>query len=432
MPDTSSIASVEYARSLDANDPLAGYREHFYIPEVNGEPSIYLCGNSLGLQPRKVAQYVTEELEDWAALGVEGHIHGRHPWLPYHEFLTKPMARVVGAKEGEVVVMNSLTVNVHLLLVSFYRPTAGRRKVIIESDAFPSDLYAVQSQIRFHGGNPDTDLILWSPREGEHTVRYEDLETLVDTYKDELALIFIGGVNYYTGQSFDLERITKLGHAHGITVGFDLAHGAGNINYKLHDSGADFAAWCSYKYLNSGPGSLSGIFVHERHAHAFDLPRFAGWWGHNKETRFGMRDPFDALPGAEGWQLSNPPILPMAAMRASLELFEGAGMDALRQKSIQLTGYLSDLLTAKGLGVQCTLITPAEPGDRGCQLSLLVRPDGKAIFEYLTKHGVIADWREPDVIRIAPVPLYNTFEDVLNFVTLLKDAIHSSKANASG
>ena len=427
MPDTTAITSRDFAISMDARDPLSSYRNSFHIPHVNDQEAIYLCGNSLGLQPIKAKQYVVEELEDWAALGVEGHIHGRHPWLPYHEFLTKPMAEVVGAREDEVVVMNSLTVNLHLLLVSFYRPLGSKRKIIIESDAFPSDLYAVESQIKFHGGDPGQDLILWSPREGEHTLRYEDLEQLVETHGDDLALIFIGGVNYYTGQSFDLQRITQLGHSNGIVVGFDLAHGAGNINYNLHDSRADFAAWCSYKYLNSGPGSLSGIFVHERHARAFDLPRFAGWWGHNKETRFGMRDPFDPLPGAEGWQLSNPPILPMASMRASLELFNQAGMDQLRQKSIKLTGYLYDLLRANDLFSHCTVITPTEPDERGCQLSLLVRPNGKQVFDHLTQHGVIADWREPDVIRIAPVPLYNSFEDTWKFVELLKEGIRKIK-----
>lgn len=423
MSSTLDITSIEYAREQDRLDNLHAFRSEFNIPEVNGRHSIYLCGNSLGLQPRKAKEYVLEELDDWAKLGVEGHMHGRHPWLPYHEFLAQPMARVVGAEVSEVVVMNSLTVNVHLLFVSFYRPVGKRRKVIIESDAFPSDLYAVQSQIKFHGGDPESDLLLWKPREGEHTVRYEDLEEMMSAHGDKVALVFIGGVNYYTGQSFDLERITALAHEHGAIAGFDLAHGAGNIPYQLHDSGADFACWCSYKYLNSGPGSLSGIFVHQRHARAFDLPRFAGWWGHNKETRFGMRDPFDPLPGAEGWQLSNPPILPMAAMRASLELFETAGMPQLRQKSIKLTNYLHELLTDDDIAEHITVITPAESQHRGCQLSLFVHKGGKEVFDNITRAGVIADWREPNVIRIAPVPLYNKFEDVWQFVQLLKSAI---------
>lgn len=402
--------------------PQMSYRDHFHIPEVNGREAIYLCGNSLGLMPKKAREYVDAELDDWAHLGVEGHLHAKHPWLPYHEFLTKQMAHVVGALPQEVVVMNSLTVNIHLLLVSFYRPEGNKRKVIIESDVFPSDLYAVRSQIRFHGGDPDEDLIFWKPRTGEHLLRYEDLEELIHVHDDELALIYIGGVNYYTGQSFDLARITESGHKAGVTVGFDLAHGAGNINYRLHDSGADFAAWCGYKYLNSGPGSLSGIFIHERYAKAFDLPRFAGWWGHNKETRFGMRDPFDPLPGAEGWQLSNPPILPLAAMRASLEIFESATMDALRQESVALTGMLADQLEALDHPA-LEIFTPADPEARGCQLSLYINSGGREAFEYLSHNGVIADWREPNVIRIAPVPLYNTVEDVEAFVEILKKAL---------
>lgn len=422
MHDHQNIDSIAYAQELDRNDALAKYHDQFHIPQVNGEDSIYLCGNSLGLQPKKAREYVLEELDDWAKYGVEGHIHARHPWLPYHEFLAENMAEVVGAKSGEVVVMNSLTVNLHLLFVSFYRPNGKKRKIVVESDLFPSDLYAVRSQIAFHGGNPDEDLILWKPRDGEYTVRYEDLEEIVTTQKDEIALLFIGGVNYYTGQSFHLKRITDLGHNNDIVVGFDLAHGAGNINYNLHDSGADFAAWCSYKYLNSGPGSLSGVFIHERHRDAKGLPRFAGWWGHNKETRFGMRDPFDPIPGAEGWQLSNPPILPMATMRASLELFHDAGMPALRKKSEALTTYLIELVEKRQLN-QIEIITPKETHRRGCQLSIVIQKNGKAIYEEMVKNGLIADWREPDVIRIAPVPMYNSFLDVWKFVNLLESGI---------
>jgi kynureninase len=401
---------------------LHSYRDNFHIPQIHGKEAIYLCGNSLGLMPRNARTYVNEEMDDWARLGVEGHLHARHPWLPYHEFLTEMMAHVVGARPVEVVVMNSLTVNIHLLLVSFYRPSNDRKKVIVESDIFPSDLYAVRSQIAFHGGDPDRDLIFWEPRNGEHTLRYEDLESLVHDYRSTLALILVGGVNYYTGQSFDLKRITDIGHDAGVTVGFDLAHGAGNINYQLHDSGADFAMWCSYKYLNSGPGSLAGIFVHERHARDNALPRFTGWWGHNKETRFGMRDPFDPLPGAEGWQLSNPPILPLAAMRASLELFEDATMDVLRAQSVKLTGRFEELL----IGLQnptLTIFTPQDPTQRGCQLSLFIQPGGRQIFEYLTKHGVVVDWREPNVIRTAPVPLYNTEHDIEEFVDILAEGL---------
>ncbi len=405
------------------------WRHQFHIPRINtnksvgqSEEAIYLCGNSLGLMPVKAREYVDTELDDWARLGVEGHLHAQHPWLPYHEFLTAQMAHVVGAKPTEVVVMNSLTVNLHLLLVSFYRPKGTQRKVIIESDIFPSDLYAIQSQIRFHGGDPDIDLIFWAPRADEQTLRYEDLEEIVYTNRDSLALIFIGGVNYYTGQSFDLKHITRIGHAQNIPVGFDLAHGAGNINYRLHDSGADFAAWCSYKYLNSGPGGLSGIFIHERHGHDFSLPRFAGWWGHNKETRFGMRDAYDPLPGAEGWQLSNPPILPLAALRASLEIFESATMDVLRARSIHLTSLLEKLI----LGLDhpsLQIFTPSDPESRGCQLSLYIKTDGRKLFNHLTTKGVIADWREPNVIRVAPVPLYNNDNDILQFAGILKDGL---------
>ena len=406
---------------------MKSYRDQFHIPQVNGQDSIYLCGNSLGLQPMLAREYVLQEMDDWATLGVEGHIHARNPWLPYHEFLTEHMSQLVGAKPLEVVVMNSLTVNLHLLMVSFYQPKGTRRKIVIESDAFPSDQYAVASQVKFHGGDPETDILYWSPRQGEHTLHYEDLEAILHENKDEIALVFVGGVNYYTGQSFDLKRLADMSHSYGITCGVDLAHGAGNINYRLHDSGVDFAAWCSYKYLNSGPGSLSGVFVHERHSHAFDLPRFAGWWGHNKETRFGMRDPFDPLPGAEGWQLSNPPILPLAAMRASLELFHNAGIDNLRNRSIQLTDHFFNSVTSLGLeGLE--VLTPPDSKDRGCQLSLFVRPNGREVFDFLTEHGVIADWREPDVIRVAPTPLYNTEQDIDKFVSLLNEAmVKSSK-----
>lgn len=409
-------------RELDQKDPLAGYRNAFHIPQVDGKDAIYLCGNSLGLQPKKAKDYVLDELDDWASFGVKGHLHARHPWLPYHEFLTEHMAEVVGGKPDEVVVMNSLTVNLHLLMVSFYRPTGKRYKILVESDIFPSDLYAVESQIRFHGFDPKEALIKWHPREGEHTLRMEDLHEILDKEGDAIALIMLGGVNYYTGQVFDMQEITRLGHDRGITVGIDLAHGAGNIELSLHDWDVDFACWCSYKYLNSGPGGLSGIFVHERYARAFELPRFAGWWGHNKETRFGMRDPFDPLPGAEGWQLSNPPILPMATLRASLEIFHEAGMHALRVKSKQLTGLLEEfLLTSNIPGLE--IITPSDPEQRGCQLSLSLHGGGKSIFDKITTAGVIADWREPNVIRIAPVPLYNSFEDVGRFVVELEKAL---------
>lgn len=389
------------------------FRDQFHIPLVNGKESIYLCGNSLGLQPKKVKELVNEELDDWAGLGVEGHLHARHPWLPYHEFLTKSMAALAGANQSEVVVMNSLTVNLHLLMASFYRPAKQRFKILIESDAFPSDRYAVASQARWHGYDPSDAIIQWRPSPGEFCLRIEALEEILNSQGEEIALILLGGVNYYTGQYFDIKEITRLGQAYGITVGWDLAHAAGNVELKLHEWNVDFAAWCSYKYLNSGPGSLGAIFVHDRHGQNTSIPRLSGWWGHNKETRFKMRDDFDPLPGAEGWQLSNPPILPLAAMRASMEIFDLAGMKNLRDVSIPIVQTLHDALS-EIKGIQ--MITPSDPTERGCQLSLLVKENGRALFDHLSAQGVIADWREPDVIRIAPVPLYNTHEDIERFL----------------
>jgi kynureninase len=411
--------SLEDARILDRKDPLSRFRDEFYIPKVDSEDSIYFCGNSLGLQPKRTATFVAQELEDWAKLGVEGHFHARHPWMPYHEFLTNQMAHIVGALPSEVVVMNSLTVNLHLLMVSFYRPNPVKYKIIIEQDAFPSDRYAVASQVAFHGYNPDGAVLTWSSKAGSHTPDLEDLENLLIEHEGEVACVFIGGVNYYTGQVFEIKEIARLAHKHHATVGIDLAHGAGNILPYLHDSQVDFAAWCTYKYLNSGPGGISGAFIHEKHEHASDFPRFAGWWGHNKETRFQMRDDFDPIPGAEGWQLSNPPILPLASLRASLEVFEEAGIEKLREKSIELTGFLAYLLHQLN-DSRIELITPASIDERGCQLSILVKDSDKVLFDALTKSGVIADWREPDVIRVAPVPLYNTFEDAWQFVERLK------------
>lgn len=392
------------------------YRIHFHIPQVNGEDSIYLCGNSLGLQPKKVKEYVNDELEDWASLGVEGHLHARHPWLPYHEFLTKSMARLVGGNQSEVVVMNSLTVNLHLLMASFYKPEKKRFKILIESDAFPSDRYAVASQAAWHGFDPHDAIILWKPEPGEYTLRTERLKEILQAEGEQIALILLGGVNYYTGQYFDIPGITELGHQYGITMGWDLAHATGNIDLKLHEWNVDFAAWCSYKYLNSGPGSLGAIFIHDQHGQDLSIPRLSGWWGHNKETRFKMRDDFDPLPGAEGWQLSNPPILPLAAMRASLEIFDEAGIQNLRAISKINSQRMYDALVSIP---HVKLITPADPTQRGCQLSLLVEENGRMVFDHLSKAGVIADWREPNVIRIAPVPLYNTMEDIDRFVSIL-------------
>ncbi|MEM0518527.1 kynureninase [Aequorivita flava] len=416
--------SLEYARKQDAEDSLASFRNRFHIPKnPSGETLIYLCGNSLGLQPKITSEYIKEELTDWANLGVEGHVEGKHPWLPYHEFLTATMSKIVGAKPSEVVVMNTLTTNLHLMMVSFYQPTKTKYKIVVESDAFPSDKYAVESQLKFHGINPKDGLILWKPRAGEELCRFEDLEEILKNHGNEITLLMIGSTNYYTGQSFPLKKITELGHKYNCMVGFDLAHGAGNIQPNLHDSGADFAVWCTYKYLNSGPGSLGGCFVHERHANNEKLNRFAGWWGHNKKTRFNMRHEFDALPGAEGWQLSNPPILSMAAIRASLDTFEEAGFDNLRKKSDKLTGFLEFLLEEMN-NSSIKIITPRNPEERGCQLSIQVKNADKRLHTKLTEAGVISDWREPDVIRVAPAPLYNSFEDVFRFSEKLKEILN--------
>ncbi len=413
----------DYAEELDKNDPLKEYRDQFYLPiQKDGSPFVYFCGNSLGLQPKTTRSYIEQELKDWESLGVEGHFHAKNPWMPYHEFLTEAMANVVGAKPAEVVVMNTLSVNLHLMMVSFYRPTSKRYKIVMESDAFPSDRYAIESQIKFHGYEVKDALLELKPREGEVLVRHEDVEVLLEKEGEEIALILLGGVNYYTGQVFNMKEITKLGHAQGCVVGFDLAHGAGNLELELHKDGVDFAVWCSYKYLNSGPGSLGGCFVHERHAYNKTLPRFAGWWGHNKDTRFNMRHSFDPIPGAEGWQLSNPPILSLAAMRASLDIFNEVGMRALNVKSVALTNYLEFLLDELR-DERIAIITPRDIAQRGCQLSIQVRNADKSLFEQITAKGVIADWREPDVIRVAPVPLYNSFVDVFRFVEILKSCL---------
>ena len=412
-----------YARSLDEADPLRSFRSRFHLPiQSSGEPYVYLCGNSLGLQPKSTSDAIAQELTDWKNLGVEGHFHAKNPWMPYHEFLTNAMAEVVGAKPIEVVVMNTLSVNLHLMMVSFYQPTATRNKILIEYDAFPSDKYAVESQLKFHGVDPAEGMIELKARDGEELIRIEDIEKIIEERGDEIALIMLGNTNYYTGQFFDMKRITELGHAKGCMVGFDCAHGAGNVALNLHDSGADFAVWCSYKYMNSGPGSLGGCFVHERHAHDKELPRFAGWWGHNKETRFKMRDGFDPIPGVESWQLSNPPILSMAAIKASLEIFQEAGMDRLRAKADKLTGYLEYLID-EIQDPRIKIITPRDKAQRGSQLSIQVKNADKNLFDQITEAGVIADWREPDVIRIAPTALYNSYEDVYRFSELLKEQL---------
>jgi kynureninase len=408
--------SASFAAEMDARDPLAMFRQQFHMPPgPDGSPSVYLCGHSLGLQPKSARAYIEQELEDWATLGVEAHFHGRHPWMPYHRFLTDNMAGIVGAKPLEVVVMNSLTVNLHLMMVSFYRPTPQRHKIVVEASAFPSDQYAFSSQIRFHGFDPATSLIELTPRPGKASIRPEDIDALLESEGSAIALVLLGGVNYATGELFDVEAITRAGHAQGCVVGFDLAHAAGNVPLRLHDWDADFAVWCNYKYLNGGPGCVGGCFVHERHAQAFDRPRFAGWWGHDQESRFLMGPHFHPMPGADGWQLSNPSIMSMAPLRASLEIFAAAGMQQLREKSESLTGYLEFLLDQHSSG-DFTVLTPREPDRRGAQLSLRLNRDGRSICDRLIEQGIVCDWREPDILRVAPVPLYNTYADVYRFV----------------
>jgi len=415
---------VEFAKEQDLIDPLAHYRTKFHIPKNSrGKEWLYFTGNSLGLQPKKTKQYIEQELDDWAKLGVEGHFEAKNPWMPYHEFLTETMAEIVGAKPIEVVIMNTLTTNLHLLMVSFYQPTKLKNKILIESDAFPSDRYAVETQLRYHGYDPVESLIEWSPRKGETLLNMEDLESMLHSHGHEIALLLIGGVNYYTGQYLDLKKISELGHKKECKVGIDLAHGVGNIQPNLHESGVDFAAWCTYKYMNSGPGSLGGIFVHERYAHDQTLKRFAGWWSQNKKTRFDMRQPLDITPGAEGWQLSNPPILSMAAIKASLALFSEVGMPSLIKKSKKLTGYL-EYLILKLNNNNISIITPKDPEQRGCQLSIKVKNANKSLHDKLTEENIITDWRNPDVIRCAPVPFYNSFEDVFKMVEQLKNILN--------
>jgi kynureninase len=408
-------AGEHFALAMDAGDPLKEFRERFFFPKTSSDECVYLCGHSLGLQPKAAASYLEEGLKDWAELGVEGHFHAQNPWMPYHRLLTEQTAELVGAKALEVVVMNSLTVNLHLMMVSFYRPTKKRYKIVVERGAFPSDQYAVKSQIRFHGFEPATALIELTPLPGENCLRDEEVEGLIEREGDDIALIMLGGVNYATGQVFDLERITNLGHARGCVVGFDLAHAAGNFPLKLHDWGPDFAVWCSYKYLNGGPGCVGGCFVHERHARTWDLPRFAGWWGHDEKSRFEMGPEFQAMPGADGWQVSNPSIVSLAALRASMDIFQEAGMERLRAKSVSLTGYLEFLLDREA-SANFSIITPREKQRRGAQISIRAPRQGRALCERLARQGVQGDWREPDTFRVAPVPLYNSYHDVFRFV----------------
>lgn len=421
--------TIDFAREMDRKDDLASFRERFYFPGFISNP-IYFTGNSLGLQPKSTAAYIQQELDDWAYYGVEGHFRARRPWFSYHEQLSAKAAKIVGAKEKEVVITHSLTTNLHLLMVSFYRPQGRRTKILCEAKAFPSDQYALESQLRFHGFDPAEHLIEIGPRPGEYTLRDEDILQRIAEAGDELALVLFGGINYYTGQLFDMARITEKAHAVGAIAAFDLAHAAGNVNLHLHDWGVDFAAWCTYKYLNSSPGGVSGLFVHERHAKNTDLPRFAGWWGHNKEKRFLMEPGFNPIEGAEGWQLSNAPIIGMAAHLASLDLFEEAGMERIGKKRDQLTAYLEFLIRSVSEKESATckleLITPSDSRRRGSQLSLLLHGGGKAVFDRLSAAGVIADWREPNVIRIAPAPLYNSYEDCYRFGLILAEAIRQN------
>ncbi len=410
-------ASESFARSMDARDPLREFRDRFHLPVApDNREALYLCGNSLGLQPRTTRELLTEELDDWARLGVEAHFEGTRPWYSYHEQFREMGARLVGALPGEVVMMNSLTVNLHLLMVSFYRPTAERYKILIDWPAFPSDIYAMKSQIRCHGYDPDDAFITARPREGEHTLRTGDIEALLEREGSRIAVVLMAGVNYFTGQHYEMERITAAAHDQGCIVGWDLAHAAGNVPLSLHDWNVDFAAWCNYKYLNSGPGAVAGAYVHEHHGRNLDLLRFAGWWGNDPDRRFMMHLQPDFIPreGADGWQLSNPPIMALAPVLASMRIFDEAGMNALREKSLLLTGYLEWLID-RIPNKRFEIITPKDPAQRGCQLSILAHDDPKRLFKSLQSAHVIGDFREPNVIRVAPVPLYNSFHDVWRF-----------------
>ena len=420
----------EFAQSLDAQDELKNYRNEFIFPKVNGKQVIYFTGNSLGLQPKRTQKYVDEVMNDWANLAVEGHFYSDKPWWDYHERFAAPLSEIVGAKPTEVTVMNTLTVNLHLLMVSFYRPTQKKFKIICEEKAFPSDQYMFQSQIDFHsksvGFNPSEALVEIKRRVGEHNIRIEDILAKIEEVGEELALVLIGGVNYYTGQVFDMKTITEAGHKQGAYVGWDLAHAAGNIELHLNEWNVDFAAWCSYKYMNSGPGNASGCFVHEMHHNDADLPRFAGWWGHNKERRFKMEPNFDPVRGAEGWQISNLPILSLAPYLASVDMFAEVGMTKLITKRNLITSYLEFILKEidnELEGADFEIITPSNQEERGCQLSVYLHGQGRELFERLMKNGVITDWREPNVIRLAPAPFYCSFEDMYEFGQILKQLI---------
>ena len=415
--------NLAFAQLLDSQDDLKSFRNEFVIPQHNGKDAIYFLGNSLGLRPKKTPVYIDEILSRWDRFGVEGFFIGDAPWINYHDNLIQPLSNIVGALPHEVVVMNSLTVNLHLMLVSFYQPQGGRTKILCEAKAFCSDQYMLETHVRQRGYNPEDVIIEIHPRSGESLIRQEDILTAIEEYKDELALVFFGGVNYYTGQVFDMQAIAEAAHTVGAKVGFDLAHAAGNISLRLHDWNIDFACWCSYKYLNSGPGAIGGAYIHEQHHHDALLNRFAGWWGYNKSTRFRMQKGFDAIPSAEGWQLSTPPLMLYAAHKASLDIFAKAGMAALEKKGKMLSDYLLFLLNYINTSLDketVRVLTP--PSAKGCQLSMLMLQNGRAVFEQLSNAGVFADWREPDVIRVASAPLYNTFEEVWQFGKILQQA----------
>ncbi len=425
MKNTNYRFSEDFAKEMDENDPLKGFRSRFYFPKVDGREAIYFCGNSLGLQPKTTKEYIQKELDNWADLAVDGHFQGEDAWYHIRKKSKPALAEIVGAHEHEVVAMNNLSSNLHFLMVSFYQPTKERFKIITEAGAFPSDMYMLETQAKFHGLDPDQTIIELEPREGEHTLRTEDILKRIEENHDQLALVMMAGLQYYTGQVFDMEAITAAGHAAGAKVGFDLAHAAGNVPLHLHDWEVDFATWCSYKYMNSGPGSISGIFVHERHAESPELPRFAGWWGHEEGERFKMEKGFKPMFGADGWQLANSNVLALAAHQASLDIFQEAGMENLRQKSELLTGYLEFLLhQINGERGVLEIITPNNASERGCQLSLLVKKGGKAVFDELYQNAIVGDWRHPNVIRIAPTPLYNSFLDVYRFAKILEQSLH--------
>ncbi len=418
--------SLSFAKQLDEKDPLKDFREKFIIPEQKGKQKIYFLGNSLGLQPKTTKEELNKVLEQWSRYGVEGFFEGDNPWMDYHDKLTGPLSKIVGALPHEVVVMNQLSVNLHLMMKSFYRPVGKRNKIICEVKAFPSDQYMFETQVRDHGFNPDEIIIEVKPREGEYTLRTEDIVSTIQRHNDSAAIVLFSGINYYTGQAFDIKKITETAHAVGAKCGFDLAHAAGNIPLQLHNWNVDFACWCSYKYLNSGPGAVGGVFIHEKYHQDISIPRYAGWWGYDKTTRFKMEKGFKPVLTAEGWQLSTPSMLLYASHKAALDIFEEAEVEKLEAKRKLLNAYLWFLLNEVNNHAPAKIIkiiTPAQETERGCQVSMLMLKDGKKIYDELTKAGVMVDWREPNVIRLAPVPLYNSFEEVWQFTNILQQIL---------